>query len=281
VIVPYLHDSLTVDILRGIESVLRIHRYSLLYGPSEEDVTVEMEQLRNLQQEQICGLILMPISHGNEAALISQTLASGLPIVLVDRIIPGYAASGVFVDNFGGGVAVTAHLLELGHRRIACIRPDGYVSAIADRVRGYEQAMRNAGLLPLAAFPLPGQAAVWDGEPAALLDEEMRPLEILLNSPDRPTALFCTNDQIACNVMHYLLRKGCHIPSEMAIAGFEDHPLAAYMPVPLTTVSQPRLEIGHQAAQLLLRLIEDGVDEPQRIILPVSLIVRNSTVPGI
>jgi DNA-binding LacI/PurR family transcriptional regulator len=263
--------------------VLRIHRHSLLYGPSEEDVLVEMEQIRNLQQEQISGLILMPISHSNEAALISQTLAPDLPLVLIDHVIPGYAASGVFVDNFGGAVAATSHLIEIGHRRIACLCPEGYVSAIADRVRGYEQAMLSAGLLPLAAFPLHGPAVVDCGEPSAFLDDVMKPLDILLNSPDRPTALFCVDDQIACNVMHYLLRKGCRIPSDMAIAGFNDLPLAAYMPVPLTSVAQPRLEIGHQAAKLLLRLIEEGMDEPesimpQHIILPVSLIVRDSTV---
>jgi DNA-binding LacI/PurR family transcriptional regulator len=138
--------------------------------------------------------------------------------------------------------------------------------------------MRAAGLLPLAALPLEFRRSQWDGNAPAFTEEQMQPMQILLQSAERPTALFCINDPTAYRVMAYLLQKGYHIPQEIAIAGFDDMPLAAYMPVPLTTISQPRLDIGHQAARLLLEMIEKGLGEPRKIVLPVSLVVRSSTV---
>ncbi len=280
VIVPYLRESHVADIFRGIESVLRLHRYSLIYSPSEGNITVEADQIQRLQREKICGIILMPVSHNNEATQVSQAMLPGLPLVLIDRAIPGYETSGVFVDNIQGAREVVNHLLALGHRKIACIRETRYVSTIAERVRGYEEAMRSAGLLPLAALPLKWGPSFWEGSPPDFTEEEMRLMEILLNSPDRPTALFCINDYTAYRVMHYLLQKGTRIPQDVAIAGFDDLPLAAYMPVPLTTVSQPRFEIGVQAARLLLEIVERGPGEPRRITLPVSLVVRSSTAPS-
>ena len=278
VVVPYLNDNLTVGILRGIESVLRAHEFSLIYSPSEGDLELEKEQILRLLREKVCGLILMPVSSSNEAAVISQVLTPEIQIVVVDRVVPGWVTNSVFVDNNGGAMMIVRHLLAQGYTRIACISESGYVSAVAERVRGYEEAMRLAGLLPLAAIPLEWHHAHWDGSPPIFKEEQMKPIEQFIRSSAEPPALFCVNDFIASGVMKYLLQRGFCIPQDVALAGFDDIPLAQYLPVPLTTVAQPRLEIGKEAARLMIDLIRSPGQEPRKISLSVTLVARSSSI---
>jgi GntR family transcriptional regulator, arabinose operon transcriptional repressor len=277
VIVPYLNDNLTVGILRGIESVLRAHEFSLIYSPSEGDLELEKEQILRLQREKVCGLILMPVSSNNEAAVISQVLSPEIQIVVIDRVVPGWVTNSVFVDNHGGALTVVRHLLAQGYRRIACISEAGYVSAVADRVRGYEEAMRMAGVLPLAAITLEWHHAHWDGNPPVFGEEQMQPVDQFVRSSGEPVALFCVNDFLASGVMNYLLQRGYRIPQQVALAGFDDIPLAGYLPVPLTTVTQPRLEIGKEAANLMIDIIRHPGQELRKIVLSVSLVARGSS----
>jgi DNA-binding LacI/PurR family transcriptional regulator len=275
--VPYINDNLTIGFLNGIESVLREHRYSLIYSPSECDLNLEKEQIQHLMAEKVCGLILMPVSTSNEAALISRVLSKDIQLVVIDRAIPGWVTNGVFVDNLGGGMLAVNHLLEQGYQRVGCITEATYVSAVADRVRGYELAMRQAGLLPLAAIPLDWQHVHWDLHPPVFTLEQMLAVEQFIQSSQEPTAIFCVNDFIAIGVMKYLLAKGYKIPDDVAIAGFDDIPLAQYLPVPLTTVKQPGLEVGREAANLIISLLNDPQQTQRTIVLPTSLVIRQST----
>lgn len=277
VIVPYLNDNLTVGILRGIESILRSQEYSLIYSSSEGELALEKEQIIRLQNEKVCGLILMPISSDNEAAVISHVLSPDVQIVVVDRVIPGWVTNGVFIDNIGGAKMIVSHLLDQGYRRIACITEAGYISAVADRVRGYEEAMRQAGLVALAAIPLNWLFAHWDGKPPIFSEDQMRPIEQFIRSSLEPAALFCINDFLAIGVMKYLLERKYRIPQDVSLAGFDDIPLAQYMPSPLTTIVQPRLEIGKAAARLLIDQIQKPGQPPKTTVLPVTLVVRESS----
>jgi DNA-binding LacI/PurR family transcriptional regulator len=277
VIVPFLRDDLSARFLRGMESILREHQYSLIYSSSEGDVNLECEQVRRLLQDQVCGLIVMPVSASNEAMLLCQVLPPGMHIVLLDRELPGYQASIVSADNRGGAKQAVNHLLELGHRRIACISHKGKVSSVNERVRGYEETMRAAGLMPLAAIPLEWHGPSDEGLPTPFTPEELKPLISLLESPQSPTAMFCVNDFTTFGVMQCLLDRGIKIPEDISLVGFDDIPLASFMPVPLTTVAQPKQEIGRRAVQVLLKMIEEDRIIPERIRLPTSLVIRSST----
>lgn len=280
IIIPYLRDSLTVDIMRGAESVLRLNGYSLIFGPSDSSLDVECEQIRRLQRDNISGLILFPVSIAGEALMLAQTLRPNFPIVLIDRKIPEFTASSVFVDNRGGAYQAVEHLIALGHRRIACITHNGYISSVEERIRGYEQAMRAAGLVPFAAVSIVRRSPTSEGQPPTYSDEDMTPVDQLLRSQDRPTALFCINDFIALGVMRYVLRRNLRVPQDVAIVGFDDIPLAPFMPIPLTTVAQPRFEIGVQAALLLLDTISGKESTTRTVVLPTALVVRSSTSPS-
>lgn len=277
VIVQFLDDDLTVRIMRGMENLLRERNYSLVYTSSEGDVELECEQVRRLQRDQVCGLFIMPVSANNEAIRLCQVLPPELPVVLLDRELPGYETTSVFADNKRGARQAVTHLLELGHRQIACITHGGNISSVNERVRGYEDTMREAGLIPLAAIPIEWHGPTEDGLPTPFKPEELEPLIALLDSPQCPTAIFCVNDFTAFGVMQCLLDRGIRIPEDISLVGFDDISLASFMPVPLTTIRQPKQDIGRQAAQLLLKMIEEEPNLCELVRLPTSLIVRSST----
>lgn len=277
VIVPFLRDSLTTDMLRGADSVLRRTGFSLILCHSEGDLELERAQLERLHREGVSGLLLFPLGTPDEATLLTRHMRPEVPLVLIDRQIPGIAADCVVADNIGGAYRAVEHLLSLGHRRIACISLPEPPSSVVERVRGYEQALREAGVLPLAAITLdiaehPTHEAVPRYTP-----EELAPIDQLLSVEDAPTALFCVNDFIALGVMEHVLARDLRVPQDLAISGFDDISLAPYMPVPLTTVAQPKYEIGVRAAQLLLEHIAGAPKMSRREVLPTSLIVRAST----
>jgi DNA-binding LacI/PurR family transcriptional regulator len=277
IVVPYLRDSLIMDVLRGAESVLRRNGYSLIFCHSEGDLQLERAQIEQLQRKGTSGLILFPVAAAAEAMLLSEILDPQMPLVIIDRRLPDLQASQVLVDNAGGAYRAVEHLLALGHRRIACISVPERPSSIAERIRGYEQALREAGILPLAAISLAiGKHSSQDSVPRYTA-EELAPIDQLLSVQEPPTALFCVNDFIALGVMQHVLACGLKVPQDLAIAGFDDIALAPYMPVPLTTVAQPKHEIGVRAAQLLLDQIAGGVPEHREIVLPTTLVVRAST----
>lgn len=277
IVVPYLRDSLITDVLWGAESVLRHNGYSLIFCHSEGNLQLELAQIEQLQREGVGGLILFPVAAVGEAALLTQILRPQLPLVIIDRRLPYLAASHVVADNVGGGYRAVQHLLELGHRRIACISLPERPSSIEERIRGYEQALREARILPLAAVTLAiGSHPSQDSVPYYTA-AELTPIDQLLGVGEPPTALFCVNDFIALGVMQHVLARGLRVPNDLAIAGFDDIALAPYMPVPLTTVAQPKYEIGVQAAQLLLDRIASDKQDHREIILPTKLVIRAST----
>lgn len=279
IVVPYLRDSLITEVLRGAESVLRQNGYSLIFCHSEGDLKLEQTQIEQLQREGVGGLILFPVAAMGEATLLSQIMHPGLPLVIIDRRLPGLAASQVVADNVGGAYRAVEHLLALGHRRIACISLPERPSSIEERIRGYQEALREARILPLATVSLAIGAHPSQDSVPRYTAEELVPIDHLLDVREPPTALFCVNDFIALGVMQHVLARGLRVPQDLAISGFDDIALAPYMPVPLTTVAQPKYEIGVHAAQLLLDQIGHAEPDHREIVLPTTLVIRSSTGP--
>ncbi|MEM8534773.1 MAG: GntR family transcriptional regulator, partial [Chloroflexota bacterium] len=230
IVVPYLLDSLTSAILQGAESVLRRRGYSLIFCHSEGNLDLERHQIERLQREGVCGLLLFPLATAAESVMLKQLLPNDFPLVLIDRRIPDLQAASVFIDNFGGAYRTVEHLISLGHRRIVCVSLPDQPSSIVERTQGYEQAMRDAGILPLASMPL---ALHKDRPPdngiPTYADDEMAPITKLLSIEEPPTALFCINDFVALGVMQRVLAHGLSIPHDIAIAGFDDIAIAPHM----------------------------------------------------
>jgi LacI family transcriptional regulator len=171
-------------------------------------------------------------------------------------------------DKLGARLA-TEHLLALGHRRIAHLAGPQRISTAVDRRRGYEEALKAAGIEPDPAL------IVETGFVGAGVTATHR----LLDQRKRPTAVVAVNDTAAVGAYDAAEQLGLRIPADLAITGYNDIPLAARVRPGLTTIHVPAQEVGRTAARMLLGQMVDARHEPKRVVLPQELIVRGSTDP--
>lgn len=280
IIVPYLRDYFTGQILRGVEEAFHEEHYSMILNHSDSDLEKERHQIQRLIEAAARGLILFPIAEAYEFTTVRDVVPPDFPIVIIDRRIPGLTADLVAVDNRQGAYDAVVHLLSMGHRRVACITTPDRPTSVEERIRGYEQALYDEGLFPLAAIPVSGTGKPTQVETETIpvySDQELAPVDQLLRSPERPTALFCVNDFLALGVLHHLRSQGIRVPEDIAIVGFDDIALSSYPSVSLSSVSQPKREIGQKAAEMLFEQIQGGPREKREIALPTKLIVRDSS----
>jgi DNA-binding LacI/PurR family transcriptional regulator len=197
----------------------------------------------------------------------------GVPIVLINNHSEqrGRYTFTVTVDNRHGGYLATQHLIELGHRRIAYVTAPADHSSDLDRMTGYRQALGQVGIEPDARLIIPGNGRADGGE---------RALQVLLALDNRPSGVFCYNDMTAIGLIHAARRAGLSVPADLAVVGFDDIPFATYFYPPLTTVAQPKVEMGQRAMKMALSLMTANQEgEPlANIVVQGRLVVRASTV---
>jgi LacI family transcriptional regulator len=273
-------------VARGVEDEINQHDFHTIFCNTDEDPAREDEYLRLLFAHQIDGLIIAPT--GMRSDRLIRMAEANIPIVLLDRQVEGIEAPLVEVDNEGGAYQATCYLIELGHRRIGLLTGMETISTLKDRVNGYKQALREAGLpvdesLIVRADPrfYINQASLPDSPlPKFLTNNQMTPtafyaLQQLLDLSDRPTALFVTNNQMTLGALHALRQRKLRCPEDISLVSFDDHDWAPLFSPPLTAVRQPTYQLGQRAARLLMKLINhQEVETP--VPLPVELIIRES-----
>jgi DNA-binding LacI/PurR family transcriptional regulator len=200
--------------------------------------------------------------------LVDGLLASELPTVLVGHRKADRTASYVDVDGVHAADAMTTHLISIGRSRIGYITGMPRNVAAADRLAGYRQAMKRAGL-SVADTIVEGDFNTPSGVTGAatLLDRGV-------------DAIFCANDAMALGALETIRARGLRVPEDVALAGFDDLEFAARLDPPLTTVRQGVREQGAEAVLNLFQLIEDRSRSPRRVLLPTELVIRQSTVGG-
>jgi LacI family transcriptional regulator len=200
----------------------------------------------------------------------------------MDRTFPGLEADVVLCDNFNGGYMAAQHLIALEHRQIIFMaRPHLNLLPIAERLRGYRQAMHDAGLEPPAPLLIGAQQEI--STDYALRSytnasgEDIQQIRAYLGAPNRASAIFAMNDLMALQVMRAAELSNVGVPQDLSVVGFDDMDFASHLEIPLTTVAQDSFALGQQAAHLLLQRIEGASDPPRQIVLPTHLVVRAST----
>ncbi len=266
-IVPHCRDTFVPTMLVGVEAAARERGAQVLFRHIESSQTLQSQALKEARAYGAAGALLFPVDATYRDPALLQLLAEGFPIVLLDHYIPGVDADYVVSDGYGGMLRAAQYLLGLGHRRIGFVTWDVKRSGEAGRFLGYQQGLRE-----------------WDIEPSMDLIcqleeypvEDLSPLNDFLSGPKRPTAILALNDYLAIKVMKVCRNLNLRIPQDLALIGFDDTDIAAQLDVPLTTVSQPIHEIGAQAVRFLLNKIGGICQYPQRLILPTTLIIRES-----
>jgi DNA-binding LacI/PurR family transcriptional regulator len=195
--------------------------------------------------------------------------------VLLEQV-RGVPASLVDVDNVRAACEAAAHLVELGHTRLAHFAGPGYSMHTHERVHGVRRACGAAGVVFADAHVVPAGAGLADGYRAA------RAYFGALAEAERPTGVTCYNDLVAVGVCRALHELGLGVPDDVSVVGFDDVPLVEYLPVPLTTVRVPKHDMGRLAAELLVAQLEaDAPPAPERHFLDARLVLRASTrAPG-
>ncbi len=257
-------------IARGVEDTASEHGFSVMFCNTDESQDEEVEYLNVLLQKQVDGVLLVPACSSPESIAMIQD--RGVPVVLLDRRVRGAQVDVVHGDSEGGAYQLTRHLLELGHRRIALLSGPENVSTAADRVAGYCRALDEAGLQPDRDLMYHMQFSQDAGYQMAM--------QALAKSP-RPTALFAGNNFIAIGALRAIHENELRIPQDISIVVFDDLPASLVMEAFLTVVDQSPYDLGQRATELLLtRLAGEGLEEPQDIVLPVQMTVRQSSGPA-
>jgi len=265
-LVPNNSNPYFAEIIRGVEHHCYGAGYSLLLCNSNDDPQQQADHLRVLAERRVDGIVL--VASGDDDSIVAACKDLRLPLVLVDREIDAIAVDLIEVDHAAGGQMATAHLLSLGHARVACIGGPSDLRPSQQREAGWRRALAAARIAPRADEIVRGDFGPASGAAA---------MRRLLQSTHRPTAVFVCNDMMAIGALHAAHEAGIAVPAQLAIVGFDDIELAAYTSPPLTTVAQPKEAIGTGAAGLLLERLRDGRSEPRRAILQPELHKRAST----
>jgi LacI family transcriptional regulator len=268
VLLPDLYGEFFSELIRGIDAAARRSGYHLLVSGSHGD-RLEIEAMARAMRGRVDGLVVL--SPDVRQPAIAQNVPDHFPVVLLNNPVAPGGFDSVRVDNFGGATAVVSHLASLGHTRIAFVGgPPGNHDA-ADRLRGYRRALRGAGLPLSRDLEVPG-----DFREEAGYDACRR----LLALEPRPSAVFAANDSMAVGLLYACREAGVSVPEQLAIAGFDDIPIARFITPPLTSVRVPIADLGTLAAETLLaRLSSRSPSRTARrdLLLPATLIVRASS----
>jgi LacI family transcriptional regulator, repressor for deo operon, udp, cdd, tsx, nupC, and nupG len=267
VLVPVMENPFYPEIIRGLEAAARDRDYSLLLGITVYDRGVETSYIDLVRNQRADGIVLLD---GGMENLLEGGTRFVVPSVQVIERLKGVDLPWVGIDDRAAAMVGVQHLLDLGHRRIGHISGWNRCTVTGDRLAGYRAALRTAGIAYDPALVETGEFIFARGEAAAAK---------LMALPDPPTALFCANDTSALGALRHLHTLGLMVPRDVSIVGFDDIHLSVQSDPPLTTLHQPRFDIGFAAMTLLIDLLAGAPDLVTQQTLPVELVVRGSTAP--
>ncbi len=276
VVLPSVGDPFFTEVLQGIRSVVDAEGYSLIISETQFNTMNADEVGAMLVTRQADGVILLASVFPFGGEVLTRAKRRGQPIVIGCETLSAALADfpSVHIDNIRAAREATEHLLGLGHRRIAFVTAGAGSPLTRDREEGYREAMAAAG-----ETVRPG----WVVEGGLSLEGAIRATGDLLTHPERPTAVFCGNDEMALGAMHAIHQDGLNIPGDLSVMGFDDIRYAATASPTLSTIAQPAREIGRRVARRMLNAIDGGPDasarrgEPE--IVPHRLVLRNSVAP--
>jgi DNA-binding LacI/PurR family transcriptional regulator len=271
VVVTTIADPFAAQVVQGIETMAHDHDYTVLLCSSNAEPEREIAAVEALHSKRVDAVI---VTSSRVGALYQEHLERiRVPIVLINNHSEhgGPYTHSVSVDNRHGGHLATRHLIEMGHRRIAYVSRPADLSSDLERQEGYRQALAEANIPFDPTLVVAGTGRVGGGE---------RAFPQLMACHNPPTAVFCYNDLTAIGLLQVAREAGVPIPQKLAVVGFDDISLAPYVCPSLTTVAQPKTEMGQQAMKMALALIsaQDSTTEGiTDLVLKGQLVVRESS----
>ncbi len=255
------------DVARGAELRLGAHGRPLILGSSGQDADRESTYLDLFEEQRVSGLLITPV--GRVLPRLRRLRERGTAVVVVDRRTGSREFSSVAVDDVRGGRLAATHLVEVGRRRIAFVGGPRGLTQIKHRLRGVESVVEDHPGVDVRFI----ETSTMDAGAGRLGAESL----LALAAAERPDAIFAANDLVALGVLQALTLAGVRVPDDIAILGYDDIDFAASAAIPLSSVRQPREEMGSVATDLLLAAIADPRAAVRDIVLEPELVVRTST----
>lgn len=265
VVLPDITNPFFSQVVQGFQTVARERNYHVLLGDTGNDLEQEREFIELVNQKMVDGLILATARISNDEIL---AVTRELPVVLSCEYLDSVDIPTVSIDNVAASREATQHLISLGHRRIAHISGPLGVVLSRDRIRGYRQALQLNELEVDDSLIQEGDFTLQSGRAN---------MKKILAMAHPPSAVFAANDEMAVGVIKAIKEAGLSVPKDISVIGFDDVPFSTIITPELTTIHQPKFDIGTKAMNLLLDLIEDVPISQKQMVLSHKLIGREST----
>lgn len=264
VIVPDITRPFFSEVLRGIEHTAVKNGYQVILGDTENNIEREKEYVELMYKKQADGVLLLTARMDSKSL---KQLADAFPMVLACEYVDELDIPTVSIDNISGARKLTDHLINAGHKKIAYISGPMNVILSRDRLRGFQQAMAQYDLPVDPSYIQEGDYEIESG---------YNQMVKLLALEDPPTAVFVFNDEMALGTIKAVQDHGLKVPEDIAVVGFDNLKMATIFSPQMTTIDQPKYEIGQRATDMLLTLMKGGSLKKKKIVMKDELIIRES-----
>ncbi len=264
-IIPDIANPFFSSIAKSIEQEARKKGFMIMLSDSHEDIETETRILGLLQDQKVDGIIIAPV--GTRKTHLEKIYQAGVPMVAIDRYFKNSAIPFVVSNNYAGSKEGVELLIKHGHEKIACIQGPPKTSPNRERVNGYRDALKESHIAVHEDYILGNNF----GEKNGYVQGQM-----LLEHEEPPTAIFALSNLISLGVLRAIQEKGLQVPGDVSILSFDEQPYSQWLATPMTTIEQPKKEIGDKAIQLLLKQIENQDEGLESLFLKTRLIERKS-----
>lgn len=269
-VVPDITNPFFTSVARGVEDAVSEAGCVLIQCNSDDSQNKQARYLTELAEQRVLGVIITPVDSMSHA--LWELLERDIPVVLLDRPTRDSRVASVAVDDVLGGEIAARHLLELGHRRFAFVSGPRRIRQYRDRRQGFRRVVTAAGLDADGAIIEVVRATMRISDGVAAVEQLVG-----LTNGYLPTAIFCANDFSAIGVLQALQRRGISVPDDVAVIGYDDIDVAEFLFTPLSSVRQPKYELGQEAGRLLLGRVKNPGLKGEHIRFQPELVARLST----
>lgn len=268
VIVPDINTHFYSSIISGIEKVAEDHGYFIVISSSNESMKKEVVAVQNLLKSRVEGFIVCLSQETDNFAHFEKLIKNEIPLVFFDRVCETLEVPAVLANGQDATKKITKHFFENGCKRIAYIAGPEHLNISQNRKVGYLSGLKECGLEYDEKLLIHCNLSIKDAQLAT---------KKLLQLKNRPDAIFGVNDTIAFAAMIEVKKQGFKIPDDILLAGFTDEFHSTVVDPPLTSVSHPTFQMGEEAANLFFESLEKGKLINKRVMLPIDLVVRESS----
>lgn len=271
IVIPEFINGFFPEVIIGAQEIFFEKGYQVLIAQSNECYETELKNVQTLDDSMVDGILLSITCETSNTEYYQKLIKSGLPIVLFNRVNKNLNTSKVLFNDYKWAFFAAEHLIAQGYKNIVCLKGNETLSLSHERVRGFTDAFKKHKIIISKEKIIPTGFNIEDG---------MRVAETMIENNEIPDAIFACNDLSAIGAMKVFKKNGYKIPNDVAFVGFTESKMADLIDPPLTSVSQPTLDIGREAAKLLIEQIESKNTPflPQTITLNGQLNIRESSV---